>query len=126
VDLRVARLVVFGDAAVDAAAAADAAGDIEREGEMDTGHRALVGDLDVFAELFLVAALHLRDGGFQLVLGDFIEPLGAAGGEDHACEGGSGAGGEHAPRGLLGVGHFMLRSGRCGAGLGASALKRGW
>src|ERR1039458_4054132 len=52
VDLRVARLVVFGDAAVDAAAAADAAGDIEREGEMDTGHRALLLDLDFLPKFF--------------------------------------------------------------------------
>ena len=37
---------------------------------------------------------------FSCSRGDFVEPLGAAGGEDHAREGGRGAGGEHAPRGI--------------------------
>ena len=39
VELRVARLIVLLDAGVDAAPAADAAGDVERIGEFDAGMR---------------------------------------------------------------------------------------
>src|ERR1035441_1300536 len=85
VDLRVARLVVLRHAGIHATAAADAAGNVQRIGEKDARYGTGVGDLNVFAELLLVLALHFGDGRLEPVFRRFVEAFGTAGGENHAC-----------------------------------------
>ncbi len=95
-DLRIARLVVLVHAGIHAAAAADAARNIQRVGELDAGDRAGVGDVTLAAVLFFVLALHLGDARLQLVFGHFVEALGTAGGENHARGRAGGGFGEQA------------------------------
>src|SRR6266545_60221 len=106
VDLRLlARLVVLLHAGVDAAAAADAARDVEPVAELDAGAGPLGGDLRLPAEPLLVPLLHLREHLREVVLRQLLEVTAQELVHAHAAagqsrDGGAGGGGpqEGAPR----------------------------
>src|ERR1035438_3286239 len=60
-DLRVARLIVLGDAGIHATPATDAAGDIQGIGKLHAGHGTGVGDGHLLAVASAVLGFHLFD-----------------------------------------------------------------
>ncbi len=132
VDLRIARLVVLVHAGIDAAAAADAARDIQRIGEMHARDGAGIGDVDVLAVLALcTCAPSRRCAPCSWSLGASYRRLGPQAVRIHARR-------QRRRRfrreeacvltiGVSPGAHFDgSRLGGRGAGLGASAWKRGW
>ena len=139
VQLRVARLVVLLDAGVDAAPAADAAGQVERVGEEHAGQRRRVGHLHRHAALRGVLALHLVERLAQALLRHLAQAPGAAPRQQEAGGGGAGDRGELPARagararavasrfftGRCFMAQFPGGRGGSGAGFGCSAWKRG-
>ena len=91
VDLRVPRLVVLLHARVHAAAAPDAAGEVEGVGELHAGEGGGVGHRHRGAVGLGVLPLELAERGAQPLLRHLDEPLRAARGEEEARRGRRGA-----------------------------------
>src|ERR1017187_241514 len=116
-DLRIARLIVLGDAGIHAAPAADAAGDVQGIGKLDAGNRTGVRDRDFLAVAGAVLRFHLFDGGAKPVFGRLVEALRAARRHDPTRRGGRRGDGEQPAR----------RMGRCAVGFhGEFSLPTAW